>query len=297
LERHAELVAAHDRLETELPIPRLAVPERATGITTPAHISDLFTGATTGNDDVPPRSKASVHADAAAARDVVLARRIVITVGTGGVGKTTVGAALAHRAADEGHKVALITIDPARRLADALGLDQLDDELRLVYESPASGSFHATMLETSSTFQRVVRRYAESPEKADHLLSSPLSTQLSNSLTGMTEYMAVERLFELTSEDFDMVVVDTPPSADALAFLDAPALLARLLDNRIYRLLVHDGRKNIVSRALGGLVTQLVSIVGGKVVADAVAFFKAFGRDLRAASLRRDLVCCGDRAD
>lgn len=277
IERHNALVSTHERLDAELPIPRLIVPERAAGITTPAHIADLFSGGGTGGDGDSSGSHAVVSKEASAARDTVLARRIVITVGTGGVGKTTVGAALAHRAADEGHRVALITIDPAKRLADALGLDQLDDDLRLVYESPTGGSFHATMLETASTFQRIVRRYSDTPEKADHLLSSPLSTQLSNSLTGMTEYMAVERLFELASDDFDMVVVDTPPSADALAFLDAPELLARLLDNRIYRLLVHDGRKNIVSRALGGLVAQLVSIVGGKVVADAVAFFKAFG--------------------
>ncbi|NNC80056.1 MAG: AAA family ATPase [Acidimicrobiales bacterium] len=276
--RHAALMAAHQRFDEELPIPRIAVPERAGGVVHPSHVVDLLHGGATTED----AHAASVQPEgtgpgAAEARDAVLGRRIVITVGTGGVGKTTVGAALAHRAADEGKKVALVTIDPARRLADALGLDALDDDLRLVYESPSGGSFHATMLETASTFQRIVRRYAETTEKADHLLSSPLSTQLSNSLTGMTEYMAVERLFELAMKDFDLVVVDTPPSADALAFLDAPALLARLLDNRIYRLLVHDGRKNVVSRALGGLVTQLVSIVGGKVVADAVAFFKAFG--------------------
>ena len=184
-------------------------------------------------------------------------------------------AALATRAAQMGKSVALVTIDPAKRLVDALGLETLDDDLHPI--PLATGNLAATMLDPGRTFERVVRRHAENDAHAARILQSPLAHQLAESLSGMTEYMAVERLWELhTDPDIDLVVVDTPPSSDALAFLDAPTLLARLLDNRMYQVLVHGKKRSIVDRAIGGLVNQLVSIVGGVVVRDAVAFFQSF---------------------
>jgi anion-transporting ArsA/GET3 family ATPase len=222
------------------------------------------------------RSEAEVPDSDTEALNAALEKSIVVTVGTGGVGKTTIGASLAYRAALQGRSVALITIDPARRLADALGLDALDDDLRDV-SIKGAGRLQATMLDPGRTFERVIRAEARDAEHADQILGSPLAAQLTASLSGMTEYMAVERLWELhTDPSIDLVVVDTPPSSDALAFLDAPNLLARLLDNRIYKILVHGKRRSIFNRAIGGLVGQLVSTVGGTVVREAVEFFKSF---------------------
>ena len=275
LDRHESNVEQIGRLETELPVDRLITPEIPYGVVHPEHIEQLL-----------GRSGIAEHSDAAIVPDVpisdhaavasALERDVVVTVGTGGVGKTTLGAALAYHAAERGRSVALVTIDPAKRLADALGLDSLDDDLHDVTVK-GTGRLQATMLDPGRTFERVVRTYADSPEHAARILDSPLAAQLTDSLSGMTEYMAVERLWELHNDpSIDLVVVDTPPSSDALAFLDAPTLLARLLDNRIYKLLVHGKRRNIFNRALGGLVGQLVSTVGGTVVREAVQFFKSF---------------------
>ncbi len=270
--RHEANVENLARLHDELPVPRAVTAEHPGGVVNRDDIARLID---------PPKALDEVDEGAGAAVDAsalatALDRQIVVTVGTGGVGKTTLGAALAVRAARDGRSVALITIDPAKRLADALGLDQLTDSLQDV-PLTGSGRLQATMLDPGETFERVVRRHADDTEHGDRILASPLAAQLTDSLSGMTEYMAVERLWELhTDPDIDLVVVDTPPSADALAFLDAPTLLARLLDNRVYKILVHGKRRNVFNRALGGLVGQLVSVVGGSVVRSAVDFFKSF---------------------
>lgn len=269
--RHVTNVANVARLDEELPVPRRIVSEQASGVRTTEDVAALI------DDDlkvepVPDVDRPATDADAI---DELLSRPIVITVGTGGVGKTTLGAALATRASQQGRSVALITIDPAKRLVDALGLESLDDELRPV---PLVGaSLQATMLDPGATFARAVHRYARDSDHAKRILSSPLAEQLADSLSGMTEYMAVERLWELHNDpSIDLVVVDTPPSSDALAFLDAPTLLARLLDNRLYKVLVKNKKRSIVNRTIGGLVSQLISVVGGEVVHEAVAFFKSF---------------------
>ena len=269
--RHEANVANIARLEEELPVPRHETLEQPEGIRTPADIAALL-----DPPDAPVvLSEIARPAQDLEAIDALLQRPIVVTVGTGGVGKTTMSAALAVRGAQLGKSVALITIDPAKRLVDALGIETLDDELRAV--PVETGSLGATMLDPGATFERVVRRHASNDAHADRILASPLALQLAESLSGMTEYMAVERLWELhTDPAIDLVVVDTPPSSDALAFLDAPTLLARLLDNRMYKILVHGKKRSIIDRAVGGFVSQLVSVVGGAVVRDAVAFFQAF---------------------
>lgn len=277
--RHDTNVAQMKRLAEELPVPMQSTVENPHGIVTPSHIGELLSGELEpANDD---GSSVAIPASSVKALEDALSKDIVVTVGTGGVGKTTLSATLAYRAAQAGRSVALITIDPAKRLADALGLDALDDELREV-EVAGAGRLQATMLDPGKTFERVVRDEATDTAHAERILASPLAEQLTNSLSGMTEYMAVERLGQLHNDpSIDLVVVDTPPSSDALAFLDAPNLLARLLDNRIYKVLV-DGnkkgsnKKGIVNRALGGIVGQLVATVGGAVVSDAVDFFKSF---------------------
>ena len=273
--RHRSNVAQIERLEAELPVPRIITAENPHGVVTPGHVHEVL-GDAALVPPVEPGLVADMPTTDHTALEAALERDVVVTVGTGGVGKTTLGAAIALRAAEQGRSVALVTIDPAKRLADALGLDMLDDDLHDVdIEGP--GRLQATMLDPGRTFERVVRTYADSREHADRILASPLATQLTDSLSGMTEYMAVERLWELHNDpEIDLVVVDTPPSSDALAFLDAPTLLARLLDNRIYRLLVHGKRRSVINRALGGLVGQLVSTVGGTVVREAVEFFRSF---------------------
>lgn len=262
------------RLADELPVPQWSTPENPHGVSSPVHIAELIAGEFTTNDEeIADIELAGSDLDALYK---ALDAPVVVTVGTGGVGKTTLGATLAWREASRGRSVALITIDPAKRLADALGLKTLDDELRDVSVA-GSGRLQATMLDPGRTFERVVRSEAKDDAHAERILTSPLATQLSDSLSGMTEYMAVERLWQLhTDPDIDLVVVDTPPSSDALAFLDAPTLLARLLDNRLYNVLVHGKRGSFVDRAIGGIVGQLVSTVGGAVVRDAVDFFKSF---------------------
>ena len=274
--RHETNVAQLDRLTTELPVPLTTTVENPHGVVTPAHILELLDNTLEPATD--DGSSVEVPRSDSEALDAALASDIVVTVGTGGVGKTTLSATIAYRAALAGRSVALITIDPAKRLADALGLDALDDELRPVKLPKAkNGKLVATMLDPGKTFERVVREESTDDEHAERILASPLAIQLTDSLSGMTEYMAVERLWQLHNDpDIDLVVVDTPPSSDALAFLDAPNLLARLLDNRIYRLLVHGKKKGIMNRAIGGVVGQLVATVGGSVVAEAVDFFKSF---------------------
>lgn len=288
--RHNSNVEQQQRLLDELPVPQQTTAENPHGIVTPQHIDELLTGQleparSDGSEVEVPRSDSE-------ALDAALTKSIVVTVGTGGVGKTTLGAAIAYRAAAAGRSVALITIDPAKRLADALGLDTLDDQLRdVTVAGKNAGRLQATMLDPGATFERVVRAEATSNEHAERILASPLAAQLTDSLSGMTEYMAVERLWQLHDDpSIDLVVVDTPPSSDALAFLDAPNLLARLLDNRIYKVLVHGKKRSIVNRALGGIVGQLVATVGGTVVREAVDFFKSFEGIEDGFRTRGDLI-------
>ena len=273
--RYDSNVEQCERLTNELPVPQWTTPENPHGVRNPDHVDELIKG----EFEVEERDDSAIGELAASDLDYLqtaLDVPIVVTVGTGGVGKTTLGATLAWREASRGRSVALITIDPAKRLADALGLETLDDELRPVAVT-GGGRLQATMLDPGRTFERVVRAEAADAAHAERILSSPLAGQLTDSLSGMTEYMAVERLWQLHNDpEIDLVVVDTPPSSDALAFLDAPTLLARLLDNRIYKVLVHGKRRSFVNRAIGGVVGQLVATVGGSVVRDAVDFFKSF---------------------
>lgn len=274
-ERHESNMEQIKRLEDELPVPRWITPENPHGVSTQRHIDELLMGEFTIKKG-DPKATAKLPPSDLGHLDTALNAPIVVTVGTGGVGKTTLSATLAYSEASKGRSVALITIDPAKRLADALGIDSLDDSLTDVSVDGA-GRLQVTMLDPGKTFERVVREEAEDEAHAERVLASPLAKQLTDSLSGMTEYMAVERLWQLHNDpEIDLVIVDTPPSSDALAFLDAPTLLARLLDNRIYKLLVHGKKKSILNRAIGGVVGQLVATVGGAVVRDAVELFQSF---------------------
>ena len=221
-------------------------------------------------------------------------RHVVICAGPGGVGKTTTAAAIALEGARMGRRACVVTIDPAKRLADALGLESLTNDAHRVNigsvvapddggaggrPETRAGELWALMLDTKTTFDSVVRRNAGSDEQAQAILDNRLYRNISGALGGTQEYMAMEKLYELHSQGhFDLVVVDTPPTRHALDFLDAPGRLLRFLNNRIFRLLMAPTRASL--RAIG-MATQmflrtLSRVVGGAVVSDAIAFFEAF---------------------
>jgi anion-transporting ArsA/GET3 family ATPase len=203
---------------------------------------------------------------------------IVVCCGSGGVGKTTTAATLALEGALQGRRACVVTIDPAKRLADALGLESLSNTPGRI-EGDWPGQLSALMLDTKSTFDNLVTRYAATPEQAEGILSNRLYRNMSGALSGTQEYMAMEKLYELASGgEYDLIVIDTPPTRNALDFLDAPRRLTRFLDNRIFKLLMMPTRAYLkaVSFATQTFLRTISKVVGGEVVADAVAFFQAF---------------------
>jgi anion-transporting ArsA/GET3 family ATPase len=223
--------------------------------------------------------------------DAVIAdpqRRIIVCTGSGGVGKTTTSAALAVRAAEQGRRVVVLTIDPARRLAQSLGLVELDNTPRPVagLDTSAGGSLDAMMLDMKRTFDEVVEAHA-TPEKAAQILANPFYVAVSSSFAGTQEYMAMEKLGQLRgqiadgSRDWDLIIVDTPPSRSALDFLDAPQRLGSFLDGRFIRLLTAPakvgGRASVRVFGAGvslasGIMTKLL---GGEMLRDVQTFVAA----------------------
>ncbi|QPP07327.1 ArsA family ATPase [Streptomyces bathyalis] len=166
--------------------------------------------------------------------------RIIVCCGSGGVGKTTTAAALGVRAAERGRKTVVLTIDPARRLAQSMGLTELDNTPRPVpgVDKKAGGELHAMMLDMKRTFDEIVEAHAE-PERARAIMDNPFYESLSAGFAGTQEYMAMEKLGQLRSRDaWDLIVVDTPPSRSALDFLDAPKRLGSFLDGRFIKMLM-----------------------------------------------------------
>ena len=163
--------------------------------------------------------------------------RIIVCCGSGGVGKTTTAAAIGLRAAERGRQACVLTVDPARRLAQSMGLTSLDNTPRLVdgVDTSSGGSLHAMMLDMKRTFDEIVEAHAD-PDRAAQILANPFYQSLSSSFAGTQEYMAMEKLGQLRrADEWDLIVVDTPPSRSALDFLDAPQRLSRFLDGRLIR--------------------------------------------------------------
>jgi anion-transporting ArsA/GET3 family ATPase len=209
---------------------------------------------------------------------LVAGRNIIVCCGSGGVGKTTTAAAIAVEGARQGRRTCVVTIDPARRLADALGLRSLTNTPGRV-EGKWPGELWALMLDTKGTFDDLVVRYAHDPQQAHGILDNRLYRNLSDALSGTQEYMAMEKLYELHEEGgFDLIVVDTPPTRSALDFLSAPRRLTRFLDNRIFRMLVLPTRAYLraVSVATQAFLRTVAKVVGAEMVSDTVAFFQAF---------------------
>ena len=205
--------------------------------------------------------------------------RIVVACGTGGVGKTTVAAAMGLVAARQGRRAVVLTIDPARRLTDAIGVsDTIGNEpVRVPLDTP--GEMWVSMLDVRETFDGLVRDTAVTPERASEVLNNSFYRSLSQSLSGTRDYMAAERLFELSSDPrFDLIVVDTPPSRNALDFLESPERLARFLKHPIVRLLVAPGRGGlrIAGAAMQPVLRIISGIVGSDALSGAVAFLRAF---------------------
>jgi anion-transporting ArsA/GET3 family ATPase len=209
--------------------------------------------------------------------------RIIVCCGSGGVGKTTTAAALALRAAERGRRTVVLTIDPARRLAQSMGLDELDNSPRTVVgvDETGGGSLDAMMLDMKRTFDEVVLAHA-SPEKAAAVLDNPFYQALSTSFTGTQEYMAMEKLGQLRAQHtWDLIVVDTPPSRSALDFLDAPARLGSFLDGRLIRVLTAPARAGgragfrLVSAGFGVFTGALTKVLGGELLTDVQTFVGA----------------------
>jgi anion-transporting ArsA/GET3 family ATPase len=219
--------------------------------------------------------------------DIVEHRHIVVCCGTGGVGKTTAAAVFAVEGARRGRNTVVVTIDPAKRLANTLGLDSLSNTPHEIERrrwdrggtAPPGGRLSALMLDTKSTFDQLVTKHAGDDEQTQRILANTFYRNVSTALSGTQEYMAMEKLHELHEEGgYDLIVVDTPPTRHALDFLDAPRRLTRLLDNRIFRLLMMPTRAYLraVSAGVQAFLRTVSKVVGSEVINDVVAFFQAF---------------------
>jgi anion-transporting ArsA/GET3 family ATPase len=203
--------------------------------------------------------------------DVLSGKRIVICAGPGGVGKTTTSAAVAAGLAERGQRVAVLTIDPARRLADALGLDVLDDTPRAV-----NANLSALMLDSKRTFDALIDRVAPSDEARDEVLANPIYRQLSSAVAGTQEFTAIAKLYDLDAAgEFDVLVLDTPPSRNALDFLDAPDRLTGFLQGRAIRWFLRPGR--LLGAGTGVVFGALRRATGVALLDDLSTFFRALG--------------------
>ena len=227
--------------------------------------------------------------------------RIIVCCGSGGVGKTTIAAAIGLRAAERGRHVVVLTVDPAKRLAQSMGLSSLDNTPRLVHgfradgpahprhaahgHDPAAadqpGSMHAMMLDMKRTFDEIVEAHAD-PDRAAQILANPFYQSLSSSFAGTQEYMAMEKLGQLRrADEWDHIVVDTPPSRSALDFLDAPQRLGRFLDGRLLRLLVAPAKlggrtgMKVLNISLGMVTSVVTRIIGSQLLRDVQTFVSA----------------------
>jgi len=217
-------------------------------------------------------------------------KRLIVLVGSGGVGKTTTSAAIACAEAQAGRKVLVLTIDPARRLATSLGLSELDNSPRHVDPAlfhaqglPMKGELWAMMLDTKRTFDDVVVRHAPRPEISRKILANPVYQQISDALAGTQEYMAMEQLYELTRKDeFDLIVVDTPPTQHALDFLDSPDRMMHVLDvgvvQKVFGGALEAGKNYFrwvrkSTEVVAGLFERLT---GSELFRDMSEFFQAF---------------------
>ncbi|MEV6946958.1 ArsA family ATPase [Streptomyces sp. NPDC051172] len=220
--------------------------------------------------------------------------RIVVCCGSGGVGKTTTAAALGLRAAERGRKVVVLTIDPARRLAQSMGIDSLDNTPRRVKGVDGDGELHAMMLDMKRTFDEIVEAHADG-ERAAAILNNPFYQSLSAGFAGTQEYMAMEKLGQLRARDeWDLIVVDTPPSRSALDFLDAPKRLGSFLDGRLIRLLTAPAKlggragMKFLNVGMSMMTGTLGKLLGGQLLKDVQTFVAAMDTTFGGFRTRAD---------
>ncbi|WP_430379147.1 ArsA family ATPase [Streptomyces sp. B1-3] len=220
--------------------------------------------------------------------------RIVVCCGSGGVGKTTTAAALGLRAAERGRKVVVLTIDPARRLAQSMGIDSLDNTPRRVKDVEGEGELHAMMLDMKRTFDEIVEAHADA-ERAAAILNNPFYQSLSAGFAGTQEYMAMEKLGQLRARDeWDLIVVDTPPSRSALDFLDAPKRLGSFLDGRLIRLLTAPAKlggragMKFLNVGMSMMTGTLGKLLGGQLLKDVQTFVAAMDTTFGGFRTRAD---------
>src|SRR4051794_25272771 len=219
--------------------------------------------------------------------DLLNNKRICICAGAGGVGKTTTSAAIAMGMAARGLKVAVLTIDPAKRLANSLGLPELGNEERMVDPERFAeaglemrGELWAMMLDAKRTWDEVIERHASDDKTRDAVFNNRIYQELSNAVAGSTEYMAMEKLYELHHEGrYDLLVLDTPPTRNALDFLDAPERLSRFVDSRSLQFFLKPGRfgLKVFGRGSGLLFSVLKRVTGVDLLSDLSEFFQSFG--------------------
>jgi anion-transporting ArsA/GET3 family ATPase len=219
--------------------------------------------------------------------ELLAENRVCICGGSGGVGKTTISAAIAMGMAAEGHKVAVVTIDPAKRLANSLGLEELGNEPRLVdpavFEAAGvemKGELWAMMLDAKRTFDEVIERLAPDERTRDEILANRIYHELSNAVAGSQEYTAMSKLYDLDRDhDFDLLVLDTPPSRNALDFLDAPDRLTQFLEGRALQVFLRPTglATRIVGRGTGVVFSVLKRVTGVDLLQDLSVFFRSLG--------------------
>jgi anion-transporting ArsA/GET3 family ATPase len=223
----------------------------------------------------------------ASVEELLEGKRVCICAGSGGVGKTTTSAAIAAGMAARGMKVAVLTIDPAKRLADSLGLPELGNEERRVdpalFETEGvdtnGGELWAMMLDAKATFDEVIAKHAPDAETRDRILDNRIYRQLSAALAGSQEYMAMERLFELHQEDrYDLLVLDTPPTRNALDFLDAPRRLTQFIEGRSLQVFMRPTGlgMRLFGRGTSLMFSVLRRMTGVDLIEDISEFFQAF---------------------
>jgi len=252
--------------------------------------------------------------------EVLDGKQVVICAGSGGVGKTTTSAAIAAGLAARGLKVCVLTIDPAKRLADSLGLEELGNDARRVdpklFEAQGiemKGELWAMMLDPKQTFDELIARQAPDEESRDRVLNNPIYQQISGALAGSQEYMAMEKLFELHTEgEFDMLVLDTPPSRNALDFLEAPRRLTQFIEGKSLKVFMKPTgfAAKVAGRGATVALSVMKRIVGFDLIADLAEFFNAFSgmvdgfqarakrvNKLLAAPTTCFLVVCGPQGE
>ncbi|MFV1991833.1 MAG: ArsA family ATPase [Acidimicrobiales bacterium] len=215
------------------------------------------------------------------AEELLKKSHVLVVLGPGGVGKTTCSAALGVSASRLGLRTVVITVDPAKRLADALGIGSLENEPTLIDDNgdEGKGELWAMMLDQQQTFDDLVRNTAATQAQAQSILGNNFYRNISGVLSGTQEYMAAEKLHQLQADDrFDLIIVDTPPARHALDLLDAPQRLVRFLEHPIYRMLTLPTRGAFKAFGLASrtFLWSVSRVVGKELLSDAVAFFRAF---------------------